>query len=309
MQDMLVKPGIQELLKYNDMLLYQQQVKILSSEFSHDLSILLYVLYYILFIYDGSVLCFFLRCFMQLVLSYVMTPANGADEMIPGFSRLNISRLSGATRSSPSTAGSTVANNNGNEPGRTRGANNETNTDTITSANSFEDIEALFSRWTVADKVKFVQKILLCLAVGWGLMIVYQLSFCLDHAYSGIYYTVLGSLNKSIRESAYSDKHYTNLDQWSSENAFTTGSVLLNMIGEAKPRSKFVKFITIIMLDCFIITIQLIEVLLNYIVGFGIVERITEGTNNTNDPQREYDGRQGRTIILKLNPFEAFGKL
>ncbi|ODQ49488.1 hypothetical protein PICMEDRAFT_102618 [Pichia membranifaciens NRRL Y-2026] len=309
MQDMLVKPGIQELLKYNDMLLYQQQVKILSSEFSNDLSILLYVLYYILFIYDESVLCFFLRCFMQLVLSYVMSPSNGSDEMIPGLSRLNISRLSGVTGTNSTTAGSTVANNNGNEPGRSGDANNELNVDTIASTESFDDIEALFSRWTVADKVKFVQKILLCLAVGWGLMIVYQLAFCLDDTYGAISYSVFGSLNKSIRQSAYSNKHYANLDQWSSENAFTTGSVLLNMIGETKLRSKFMKFFTIIMLDCFIITIQLIEVLLNYIVGFGIVERITEGANSTNDPQREYDGRQGRTTILKLNPFEAFGKL
>lgn len=315
MQDMLVKPGIQELLKYNDMLLYQQQVKVLSGEFSNDLSLILYVLYYILFIYDESVLCLFIRCLMQLVLSYVMTTSsNGAEVAIPGLSRHSaFNRLPGASRTTSNTNTNTSTNSNENEPERFNNTNVETTLGTTESSHDdFEDIETLFSRWTVEDRVKFVQKILLCLAVGWGSMILYQLVFCLNDVFSGICYTTFGSLSRSIRESAYSDRHYTDADLWSAEKAFTPGPLLLNMIGETRLRSRFVKFVTIILLDFFIITIQLIEILLNYIVGFGIVERISENTDGYSNSQtgnREYDGRQGRTTILKLNPFEAFGKL
>lgn len=337
MGEMRVKSEMQEMMKYNDILVYQQQIKILSELLSNDLSILLYVLYYILFIYDESILCFFIRCFMQLVLSYVMSSSNSTENVFPGLSRLStLSRLSN-TANMLNLGNNNTNENNNNE----RNHNNESNNITPNlndeinnrTADSFDEIENMFSRWSKAKKINFVRQLLSCIVLLWLLMFAFQIFFCLGDTFAGKCYTIFGSLKKSIKESAYTDKYISDSNLWSSEKAFTQGSVLLSMIGESKPRSKLLKFFTILLLDCIIIIIQFIEVLVNYIVGFGIVDRISkseegeqvetvdinlednENIDNSNNnitsnkilnENREYDGRQGRTKILKINPFKVY---
>lgn len=303
------------MLKYNNMLVYQQQLKHLVEEFSNDLSTVLYVLYYILYIYDESVFCFFIRCFMQLILSYVMSSSNTSNEVFPGLSRLGtLGRLSGTSQ----ILRFNTNNNNGNITLNNNSNDNRTPTTSLEPTNrgpadTFDEIENLFSNWTIKEKISFVQKIVNFLIAFWLIMILYQILFCLGDNFNGTCYSFFGSLRKSIRESAYTDKYISDPNYWSSGKAFSVGSVMLNFIGDTRTRSKFNKCIIILLLDFIVITIQLLEILTNYIIGFGIIDRISEEENeegiNNNVENRKFDGRQGRTKVLKVNPFEAFGKL
>jgi hypothetical protein len=294
---MIVQSKMQVLLRRNDKLLYLQQIKLLSKAFNDDLRIILFVLYYILFIYDESILCFLIRCFIQLFLSTMIEDLNHSEELMPGVTRANaFNQLS-----RPNILLSSVNNNN-----------NSTNDDQDTP---IEEIETLFNDWPIDKKKILVSKLILFIITTWCGMFLFQLIFCLDNIFDGICYQINGNLNKHIRDTAYSNDNFTGSVIWSIKEAFMNGHFLLNIIGDMKFRSKFIKFLNILLLDFIIISLQLLALSLNYGIGLGLINRYDDeidrnidNIDNINN-NRQFDGLQGRTLIFKLNPFQTFRSL
>lgn len=292
---MIVQPGMQQQLKMNDRAIYSKEVKLLSQYFNSDLSLTLHLLYFVLFLYDESIICYFICAFLHIFLSHTIDELKDSEDVIPGISRTHaLNRLS--------------------RPTMMNGAANDSNTSTENAGNSDnqdpDELNSLFSDWSVDKKKKIVKKLLSFFALFWVVIIIYQLFFCITSEFPNTCYTILGSLNKKIKESAYGKQHDSN-EVWSVRNAFTNGSLLYNIIGDTKFRSKFSKLIAILSLDFIIIVIQLLAFLLNYGVGFDLIERI-ETDNEELDAsvgQRKFDGLQGRTQIFKMNPVKTFQKL
>lgn len=325
MQDMLVKTSMQKLLKYNDILLHKQQVRILSKKFNEDLFLLLYVLHYLLFIYDESFILFMLRCLMQILLSQSMEISGDNNDnnrnsnnsgVFSGLRQLGnfTGRLSTLSRNTGSEETPNSADTIIETHPETSTNQEDTGNNTLsTNGDPLDDFEQLVSSFTTEQKNGIVLKLLATFTLAWSIMIFYQLFFCLGDTFNGISYTIWGSLNENIRKSANIEGDNEDMYHWSVQKAFTYGSWALSIIGESRLRSSVLKGISILMLDFSIILLQLVEIILNYIVGLRISERIVEedlneipdGNEDRTETQPEYDGRQGRTLILKLNPFKT----
>lgn len=298
---MLIQSTMDELLKYNDLILRSQQVKSLSRAFNDDISTVSYVLHYILFLVDESILCFFFRCFIQFTLSHMIDASANNEDIVSGFNRLNsVGQLPIPTIS----ADTNNNNNNNNDNTTTNVSNNDINTTENTEITS---LTVFFTGWPLKKKKDLVQKLLILLSFGWTIMFVYQIIFCLNGEFGGNYYNLNGGLSKIIKDSTSLNGKFNEFSN--SKYAFSNGSLFLNIIGELRLRSRLVKFLTIVLMDFLLISLQIIVLIINYIVGFGLINRISksddEDDGNNTIENREYDGRQGNVIIFKINLLEA----
>lgn len=282
---MIVQSGMQELLKYNDKILYNQQIKTLSKVFNNDLSTILYVLYYILFIYDESIICLMSRYFMHFFISTMIEDLNHNEELMPGVTRGNAL----------------------NQLSRPNILNTQNNDNEHDPDSPIDEIGSLFDDWSDDKKRLLVYKLILFFLVGWSVMVIYQILFCLGNVNAESCYEVFGSLNSRIRESSYNDMLLKDSKFWTVRNAFTNGDLLLNLIGDMKFRSKFLKLSTILVIDFLVISLQLISLSLNYGIGLGIIDRFDNEDDELDD--RKFDGLQGRTLVFKLNPIRTISVL
>lgn len=313
---MRVQPEMQERLKTNDKILYPQTVKILSQAINTDLKVILSVCYYISFVFDESLLCLLVKIVFHLFVTKLFDEnmdesflANGASTTLgqlytPTSAILNLRSGTANFNANRST------NNNEEEEESNNNNANSTITDQLL-------VSPLFGDWSIPEKKILLRNLLTVFSIGWCLIILFQVLFCLDKTYGGISYGFTGGLKNELRDNLSDNSDISNL--WNIKDAYSTGSMVLSLVGELKFRNKVVKLISLLIMDFIVISLQLLEILLNYGVGLGLVNRIQGDMNATDNegdalnnanvtngpPKPQYDGYQGDTLVYDIQIHSA----
>lgn len=293
---MILNTEDQNLFKIEDLQIYKRQLKFLSKGFNQHLSSTLYLLYYILLVYDESIICFAVRCLLHLLLTHMIDELINDPQSISGVSRAEaLTRLSNRAPDTPGT-------------GRTAGntGDDDTNDGVIGS-----DVDQFFSKLTGVEKKATLQRLFMVFLFTWTVSLIYQVLFCLGNTFDGTINTIFGNLNPIIQESAYSSVHLQDGNQWTIESAFTMGGFSTSWIGESKFRSSMWKFATILVIDFLVITLQFISIAHNYGLGFHIIERFENNDEIDEDERREMilNNMHGKLPIFELNPVTAITEI
>lgn len=286
---MLVTQGMSELLRKDDAKQYHRQIKFFSKEFNKHLSVSLYVLYYVLLVFDESVIRFTLQCFLHVFLSHMIDELDRGSDVIPG-----VTRTEAFTR---------IFN-----PANETAPNAEEDQDSEGLVNN--QVQGFFRDWTLSQRSELASRIFTLFLTSWVTIILFQIAFCLDDTYNGIAYEFSGKLRESIRRTAYDDSYLKNSDLWSVSKAFTMGGLMTNWIGDFRFRSKVWKLFGILTIDFIIINIQIVSLINNYGIGLGVVKRFdTESDDVDEEEERSFNGLQGGLTIMRINPLKAFRDL
>ncbi|TID30264.1 hypothetical protein CANINC_001144 [Pichia inconspicua] len=287
---MLVSPRMNELLRNEDAKQYQRQLKFFTKEFNKQLSISLYVLYYILFIYDESLIRFALQCFLHIFLSHMIDELNVESDVLPGVTPTNtLTRIFNP------------ANNNTATVGNNRDSDGLIN----------EEVQGLFEDWQPGEKSEFASRVVTVFLTPWVFIILYQIAFCLDDTYDGMVYDFSGKLSEQIRRTAYKDSYLKTGDLWTVSKAFTMGSIMTNWIGDFRCRSKVWKLVGILTLDFIIVSIQIIALINNYGIGLKVIHRFDADSDHADgvEDERTFNGLQGQLVLMRINPLKALRDL
>ena len=307
--------AMQARLINNDRLLYPQTVKLLSRSMNNDMKVILHVLYYISFLFDESLVCLLIKYIFHVFVTEPFAENlnnmnNNNSNGIGNQANLSLSQLYTPTSAILNLrSGTANFNANRNETGDNNNNNNNNNNENSPDSNEVND-NSLFSNWSINDKKVVLRKILTIFSIVWCLIILFQIIFCLDKIYDGISYRLNGSLNENLRNDNLNFQHI-----WNVKDAYSTGSMVLSLIGEIKFRSKLSKLISLLIIDFIIISLQLIEILLNYGVGFGLIDRIHQDDTFVGDinadynENPQYDGYQGNTLIYNIKVHEAIHEI
>lgn len=289
-QIMDTQGSIARSIKRNERKIKEEQRQALTKAFVKDIVMVLSVLQYISFLYDESIITSLVRMFTQFLVNAVSIDRFDGNGNANNSGNIALSQLNGLTNSFVMNS-SVSGNNQTNNQNNTRDNNNERRSSGLPELNTLEDF---FGDWSTERKKFVISNIFLLLFTFWIVIIVYQIFFCLGNYEENLMHHVVGDLN--------------NLKNWNPNNIFTNGYLMVNIIGEIKFRTKFNKFSTIFIVDLVMISLEVLILVINCIVGLGLVKNIT--VNSNVDENIDYfDGRQGNLLVLKLDPFDAFSQL
>ena len=278
---MIIQMRANDAFKRNDETVYKQQIKFLTKTLNTDNSIVLYVIYYLLLLFDGSLILFILRCFMQMFISHVIEDAMDNNEIVPGLTRSNaLQSLTGQNISGVGNGG---------------------------TSNEVDEFRGFIGNLSMDQKKFLIRKLIAFMVLIWGFMFAYQLSFCMGNTFDGICYDIFGRITKTLKDSAYIPDYLNSNKLWNVNEAFDSGYLLISVIGEMRFRNPLTKYFTIILLDIMAMGFQFLAIIIDYGIGFGMIDRFT--SNDEVENERRFDGMQGKTCICRIDPIHFLKKI
>lgn len=243
----------------------KQQIQSLRHLHLQSLNNVAYILHFISFTFDESMITLLIKCLIQFVVGQKL----GGKEL----------REMGVGSTPPSNG---VQNMNDVRRQAHQvimiGSSNDNN-DTVGSS---ENDGIPLSK--VRRKL-FLVRVLTSISFLWLFIIIFQIVFCLRGISNvGGSHTVWGVFNK------------TNL-KYLDGDSISNGSLMINMIGEAKFQHWFIKLLALTSLNLTTMIIHFYLIILNIGVSLNLMEGLVVSSSN------QFDGFQGNVIIYNFSPF------
>lgn len=246
----------------HDEFILQQQLLVLRSSHLKSLNNLSYILHFLSFIYDESIITLIVKCIIQFVVGQRF---GGKELRELGVSNLDTGRLQGLNDVRRQAHQMLMNGSNDNN------LTNEEENDGIPISK-------------ITRKL-FVMRLLSTIISFWIFIIIFQLVFCLGKISNndGGTHTIFGNFRKSSLK-------------YTGGSLITNGSLSMNLIGESMFQHWFIKLIVLSVLNLITITIHFYSIILNLGIALNLMDGLVESD------VKQFDGFQGNVKIYKFNP-------